>query len=214
MCVCVYLTNYIPYRIYIYIYIEVSCDHPSTSTCHYAHDQSSPTFALALLWARWKTTLFIHFCMLSSPSLSLSLFLALTLSLSLSIHLTISISLSFRPSVCLTVCLSVCQSVSVVRLFFALFFIFPSSRRDEDVGRRSRNARALPTSSLSRKSRKSNGPVRERNNKKALNSFRPIMPAAPWSSQTWGHRAAYECKIREQERALASSDSSTTGNVG
>lgn len=35
-------------------------DHPSTSTRHSAHDQqkSSPTYALALLWARWKATFF------------------------------------------------------------------------------------------------------------------------------------------------------------
>lgn len=112
------------------IYISKYLDHPSASTCHYAHDQSSPTFALALLWARWKATS-IHFCMLSHETLSFSFSLSLS-----SPYLSLSIfSLFLCPSV-----------------YLFLFFIFLSSQRDEDVGR-SRNA---PASSLSCKSKKSN----------------------------------------------------------
>jgi len=60
------------------------------------------TFALALLWARWKTT-FIHFCMFSHQTyLSISISLSLSLSFSLSLSLSLLFSLFLCPSVSLS----------------------------------------------------------------------------------------------------------------
>jgi len=126
--VYVCLSNY--YLNNIYIYISKYLDHPSASTCHYAHDQSSPTFALALLWARWKTT-FIHFCMLSHQTFSRSLSLCFYRSISVSHYLSLFFS---------------------VRPYLFLFFIFLSSQR----GTRMPDAHVTRPRALFRKSKKSN----------------------------------------------------------